>query len=345
MARVFRLIVFFTLLTGLFGGLVFAQNSSDNSGVYNKTTVTLTGLPNSVLLEKMQKNATAFLSELNAAFAGNREPSVPGSVMNDEGKEILASLWETSPFRSIKTKIIDRIILVRTTRGMKYQLRNIPVYIKDVVSYEKDSESQQAADHSQEISLTFSKTGEIDNISYTLDYTRSDLLKRDTTSLLEFQRRQFVLEFLERLRTAYNRKDTAFLQKVYSDDALIITTKEIRLEKSGDLGIKGQVIVISQKVTKQVYLKSLAEKIFKYNKFINVRFEDIKIVMNLKYPNIYGVNLKQFWNSSNYKDAGYLFLLVDFKNEDAPMIHVRTFQPDSTIKSPGDIIDMGSFNY
>ena len=45
-------------------------------------------------------------------------------------------------------------------------------------------------------------------------------------------------------------------------------------------------------------------------------------------PNFYGVTLLQGWTSGKYHDDGYLFLLWDFTNEDAPQIHVRTWQPD-----------------
>ena len=30
----------------------------------------------------------------------------------------------------------------------------------------------------------------------------------------------------------------------------------------------------------------------------------------------------------NYSDVGYLLLVIDFANEDKPLIHVRTWQPE-----------------
>ena len=43
---------------------------------------------------------------------------------------------------------------------------------------------------------------------------------------------------------------------------------------------------------------------------------------------IFGVTLKQHWNSSNYSDVGYLFLMINFEDEMNPSIQVRTWQPD-----------------
>ena len=45
-------------------------------------------------------------------------------------------------------------------------------------------------------------------------------------------------------------------------------------------------------------------------------------------PDFYGVTLHQGWTSNTYHDEGYIFLLWDFRNEYAPEIHVRTWQPD-----------------
>ena len=50
----------------------------------------------------------------------------------------------------------------------------------------------------------------------------------------------------------------------------------------------------------------------------------------MKHPakdGFYGVTLKQGWVADRYSDEGYLFLLWDFTNPEAPQIHVRTWQP------------------
>ena len=74
-------------------------------------------------------------------------------------------------------------------------------------------------------------------------------------------------------------------------------------------------------------IESLYYSIFKNNDFVRANFEEINIQRHSQFEKIYGVQLKQKWQSSFYSDEGYLFLLVDFIKEDEPIIHVRAWQP------------------
>ncbi len=42
---------------------------------------------------------------------------------------------------------------------------------------------------------------------------------------------------------------------------------------------------------------------------------------------VYGVEMRQSYNSTTYSDEGYLFLLIDFSERD-PLIYVRAWQPN-----------------
>jgi len=66
--------------------------------------------------------------------------------------------------------------------------------------------------------------------------------------------------------------------------------------------------------------------VFRNNNFINVRFDEIEVMRHGGNPNIYGVTLQQHWNSSTYRDQGWLFLMIDFTDESNPLIWVRTWQ-------------------
>ena len=102
------------------------------------------------------------------------------------------------------------------------------------------------------------------------------------------------------------------------------------------MGIGGEK-VLYKKQNKQQYLANL-KRAFLRNKWIDVKFFQIgekgetggpdAITRSTVNPNMYGVRLRQEWRSSNYSDEGYVFLLWDFTNEDAPVIHVRTWQPE-----------------
>ena len=81
---------------------------------------------------------------------------------------------------------------------------------------------------------------------------------------------------------------------------------------------------------------------FKSNEFINLRFADSEI-RKAGNGEIYGIQIKQDYFSSNYGDTGYLFLMVDLNDRESPVIHVRAWQPE---KDPEfGLIDLSSFTF
>ena len=174
----------------------------------------------------------------------------------------------------------------------------------------------------------FNEAGQVTDFHLALSADLYIKVMRTTDAVNDFVQRQLILEYVERFRNAYNLKDMNFLEQVYSDDALIITGKVITTVKSEITasGLSNKKVVYSRQ-SKREYLDKLA-RIFRTNKRINVLFDDIKVMKHPAKPNFYGVTLKQGYESDRYRDEGYLFLLWDFTNPDAPQIHVRTWQPD-----------------
>ena len=85
-----------------------------------------------------------------------------------------------------------------------------------------------------------------------------------------------------------------------------------------------------------IALKSLFEK----NEEIEITFSNIKINQHPSYSEIYGVNLIQSWKSNSYADEGYLFLMIDFKDESKPVIQISAWQ-SLLGTSENEIIEMG----
>ena len=161
----------------------------------------------------------------------------------------------------------------------------------------------------------------------------------------DLKERMMILDYVEHFRTAYNQKDLKFLRQIFSDDALIITGKVIKARKSEITG--PDVVYITQ--NKQHYLANLS-RVFKSAKYIKVSFDDVTIVDHPTIKGIYGVTVRQKWNSGRYSDEGYVFMVWDFRNPDAPQIHVRTWQPEYLDKvrgqriSPNDVFTLGDFD-
>ena len=68
---------------------------------------------------------------------------------------------------------------------------------------------------------------------------------------------------------------------------------------------------------------------FTNNDYVNIRFLDTDFAQHNSGIELYGIRVKQEYTSSNYGDMGYLFLMVDLR-EDLPVIHVRTWEPETT---------------
>jgi len=192
-------------------------------------------------------------------------------------------------------------------------------------------------EQNQEIVINLTADGMIDDVFVPITQY-ADLLS-ENREVEDIDLRVIVLEFTENFRTAYNRKDIKFIGTVFSENAVIITGKEIKQKPKSDMELLNSLSTAQfeyQVKSKKEYIASLTE-VFKKNKYINVKFDDITVIRhsNPDYP-VYGVTLKQDWcsgnyinceDSPNYKDNGYVFLLIDFENRQQPLITVRTWQP------------------
>ncbi|MBS4028695.1 MAG: hypothetical protein KGZ58_08655 [Ignavibacteriales bacterium] len=186
------------------------------------------------------------------------------------------------------------------------------------------------ASDNQSLVFTFSQNGIIVSVRAILpNYDYQNVLQNGT-SAIDTAMRLKILDFLEQFRMAYNTKNNEFLEKVYSDDALILVGTVLKEKENGDFASYSKLSQSKLKMvqkTKQDYLSDLKNKAFKNNSFIAVRFDSIKILQHEKNPELYGISCWQEWKSSNYTDRGFLFLMMDFHNIEEPIIHVRAWQP------------------
>ena len=78
--------------------------------------------------------------------------------------------------------------------------------------------------------------------------------------------------------------------------------------------------------TKTEFISDL-RRVFASAEFINLQLQDNEI-LKVAGKEIYGIQIRQIYTSNSYADQGYLFLVVDLRNPENPIIHVRTWQPD-----------------
>lgn len=191
----------------------------------------------------------------------------------------------------------------------------------------------------EELVLNFDVDKKISNLSFALgDKAISDITAK--TIWPEKVKAQLI-NFMEDYKTAYALKRLDYIERIFSDDALIIVGSLLKI-KLGDMNqYKDNKILKYNHYTKQEYLKRL-KYAFNSKEYINLQFEDNEIRKSGKSPETYGIQIRQSFYSSNYSDGGYLFLLIDFVNPDLPVIHVRTWQPEKN--ADGSIYGLNDFN-
>jgi hypothetical protein len=312
-----KLLFIYLLLTGGIMGMekISAQGVS--------VTMTMDhGFDNPAIIERIQQNLSKVLTEINAAQKENRHLNMVGLPLNDFAAKSLSMLWANVHFYCDDEEVVDRCWVFEDG----YMLRQIPLIITP-------QDEQFGSGTYQEAVAEFDRNGIVKDFRFGFDAQLSESMER-CGPVVELERRMKILTYCDRFRTAYNTKDLNFLQQIFSNDALIITGQVVKV-KSGEMNMKPEVIYKPQ--TKQQYLNNL-QRAFLRNKWIDVKFSQIGdsgetggcpgITRSSENPNMYGVRLRQEWNSSNYSDVGYIFLLWDFKDENSPVIHVRTWQPE-----------------
>jgi hypothetical protein len=279
------------------------------------------GIADTAVKSAIENNSSLLLSEIGRAFAEDRTPDFAGISISPEASKTILDIWNNTSVMNCNVSELNRKCLKRYSSG--YQVREIPLLMTDAAP----------DDRRQDIVINYTNTGSIDDI-YIYDrelYSISGVLTKGA-EVKELVRRERIQGFVNEFITAYNAKNLDFLNMAYSDNALIINGKIIKIIP-GDATVKApkeRVEYVTQ--TKVQYMQKL-KYIFASVKYINLRYEDVEVQQHPKYPEIYGVTFKQSWyttypNGYKYDDVGYVFLMMDFKDEDNPVIHVRTWQPE-----------------
>ncbi len=178
----------------------------------------------------------------------------------------------------------------------------------------------------------------LDNKIHSLSFCLSNGAEHDIMS----DRKQWsdtakitLLSFLEDYKTAYALKDTTYLEKVFSNDALIIVGRVLKkTPRKGNDDIyrlrysKHPEDSVDYKVkSKKEFIADLKRNL-RQKQWVNIMFEDVDVKRRIRDDSdLYGIQVKQNYFSNSYCDEGYLSLLVDLKNE-LPVIYVRVWQID-----------------
>ena len=258
----------------------------------------------------------AYRQKTDAVIAAIRSSNYEAAKANftDEGFQMYQQLISYGKARIVGTpnyKVFSKAGAV--------VVRSVPMSF----SFEKGARKSFVED----VVFTFNETGKIDCIAFALDKTAAnDII---TQGYWPESARMTILEFMENYKTAYCLKRLDYIESIFDDEALIIVGKVVKQFNrvgSGDTYEYANHHAIKKtKYTKETYLKHLAA-CFGSNECINIRFTSNDVVRAGKGGEVYGIQIKQDYYSTNYGDTGYLFLMVDLNNPDEPIIKVRTWQ-------------------
>ena len=190
----------------------------------------------------------------------------------------------------------------------------------------------------EDVVFYFDKQNKLCNITFGLSKKAiEDIASNDSWSE---SNRVLLISFLENYKTAFALKRFDYIDRIFSDDALIITGLVTKVVGSSDSQFANNTIIKYNRQTKAEYLKKLKYS-FDSKEYINIRFADNNVRRSGKGVDVYGIQIKQDYFSANYGDSGYLFLLVDLSDTLKPQIHVRTWQPEKN--ADGSIYGLSDF--
>lgn len=177
----------------------------------------------------------------------------------------------------------------------------------------------------EDVVFVFDSTARVSGITFALeDRTVQDILSK---SKWDDRHKMVLIQFLESYKTAFALKDIDYLSSIFSEDALIITGRVVK-----KVAVENQIVLQSQYVeynrqSKEEYMNNLRRS-FASKEYINLKFSNADIGSYRADSGLFGIQLKQDYYSSNYGDTGYLYLYVDLRDSDRPIIHIRTWQPE-----------------
>jgi len=285
--RLFKTIVFFIVC--------FLSSTKENLCAQYATNVIVTDIANVTLSKNMEQEASKLLTVFNDAYYKDTQPD----LQNVKDKVKISAIWGISPLKCIETEIIVR----GYTTKFGYQIRNIPMFLKDVT--EEDAE--------RDIVINFDMNGIITDIYFCINVGG---FLEEANEVTELKRRLELIDFLEKFFAAYYFKDIKAVSDKFSYDDQIISGRVTKV--TGEDGIVNEETTFTHQ-TKEEYINKLKE-IFANNKTIDMKFEAIELQQHPKYNHIYGVTFSQVWNTTNYRDIVFVFLYIDFRDENNPLI-------------------------
>lgn len=309
-------------------GLVFPNAyinvGGDNQDLVNAKPIAITALTKKeteavMPISFVSPTATVSLEDIMAkvvkAIKSKNYKSVD-QYFTPEGKEMFHKLLD---YGNARILVEPQLTYIR--KGDETICRSIPMCFSFKNNTRKFVES---------VCFTFDAENKINCVAFGLgEEAVADILKHTDYSE---NARMVLTQFLENYKTAFALKRLDYIESIFDDNALIITGTVVKRTdyKNQEERIRylDNKIIKYNRFSKNEYIKHL-QRCFESNEYVNIHFANNDVVKaGGSYGEVYGIQIKQDYYSTNYGDTGYLFLCVDLNDPDNPIIKVRTWQPD-----------------
>ncbi len=219
---------------------------------------------------------------------------------------------------------LDKNIKARINKtALGYELRRIRVF------HNYPSIHKQSTEY---LVLDFDHQGNLIDLNTSISENLYNKFVEQSQFGKDWKERQTIIKFVEKYRTSYLVRDLQTINLMFADDALIIVGRKIKRKKlPEDLKPKYQRFEKQPdyeyiRLTKEKYLQRL-QRVFEAQQDIFLNYGSFRMIRKNNVKGVYGVEMRQSYNSTTYSDEGYLFLLIDFREAD-PLIYVRAWQPN-----------------
>jgi len=280
------------------------------------------------LADKIYEETARFLKILNDADPGK----INTAFSNDSFlKEKLTSLMEYNSPEVISNSI--QVTVNPVAEG--WELRRIPVYCRYKTLNKQSTEY---------LVLDFNDEGKLQDVNFSIYNQLYEQIVDSKMIEREKEEKLIIIKFLEKYRTAYLDRDMKVLERIFADQAVIIVGRELET-KNATAKYQYSKLDESQpdieylKMNKEEYLNR-QRRIFNNQQDIHLVFNTLDISRKNNDCSVYGIAMRQMYNSTGYSDEGHLFLLVDFEGNE-PLIYVRSWQPQEWSRE--QILQMANF--
>lgn len=263
------------------------------------------------------RNVNTFISTISSS-SNNR--IYPKEIVDNP------NVYKFMQSNSIICEDIDDVYVCRVKKN-GYEIRNL--YVKVVQGDSIDAE--------RKLTIDISSKGIIENVLFSIDDilysnvfvkdTAPSMLNTDSISIEDcstFEDKTAVVNLIEMYQTSFENKDMVFIEKLFSEDALIITGANVIRYNSNNV-YQGDSKIYYQKQSKADYLQLIKRDMHR-NEKTKIHISDIEIVKHPSNKQIYGVTIVQQYKSGNHSDNSKLFLLVDASTENLKILK-RVFLP------------------